>query len=423
VFESSQQGTSVAGLTMDVYKDVNINSSTAWTNYLAGLPDSAARGTVPRINWDEVPDNAAAESFAPNSYDEAQPILDAALTDAGGMNFSNYSVRMTGEIRIPENEVRFKDGNDDYTYLAIDLDGDDQLESEEVLLDDNAWAPWNGTDIADGSDSSPIRVAEFTGSLTGEAAWRKIEFRMAEGGGDDNAALFWDQNPGGFFNEFTLNSDVLGDTELVPAANFRTFQEELTGVTVTSSFNRDAVFDVLVEQLDWDRLKVSFDGTDLNLEGAEIQVNVLDPENLTDGFTIDLIRDENVGDITGTPTFAFLNTDADDWDTSQFLTNGQLTFGGAPQALIGDYNGNGSVEQADLDLVLLNWGTAGVPGGWVNDLPEGNIDQAELDGVLLNWGNTGALGSGAGVPEPGTLGLVLVAAGLGLGLAARRRQA
>jgi hypothetical protein len=90
--------------------------------------------------------------------------------------------------------------------------------------------------------------------------------------------------------------------------------------------------------------------------------------------------------------------------------------GGIP----GDYNGNGTVEQADLDLVLLNWGTSGVPGGWVNNLPEGNIDQAELDGVLLNWGNTGALGGGAGVPEPSTLMLILVAAGLGFGLARRK---
>jgi hypothetical protein len=78
------------------------------------------------------------------------------------------------------------------------------------------------------------------------------------------------------------------------------------------------------------------------------------------------------------------------------------------EGIPGDYNGNGTVEQADLDLVLLNWGTGGVPGGWTNDLPEGNIDQAELDGVLLNWGNTAALGSAAGVPEPSSLTLVLL---------------
>jgi hypothetical protein len=79
-----------------------------------------------------------------------------------------------------------------------------------------------------------------------------------------------------------------------------------------------------------------------------------------------------------------------------------------PDGIPGDYNGNGAVEQADLDLVLLNWGTGGVPGGWINDLPEGNIDQAELDGVLLNWGDTGALGGAAGVPEPAAWLLALI---------------
>jgi hypothetical protein len=94
----------------------------------------------------------------------------------------------------------------------------------------------------------------------------------------------------------------------------------------------------------------------------------------------------------------------------------QLGGEGGGEGIPGDYNGNGTVEQADLDLVLLNWGLPGVPAGWTNDLPEGNIDQAELDGVLLNWGNMQALGSGggAGVPEPSTLLLILVAAGLGL---------
>ena len=82
-----------------------------------------------------------------------------------------------------------------------------------------------------------------------------------------------------------------------------------------------------------------------------------------------------------------------------------------PGGIPGDYNGNGTVEQADLDLVLLNWGTGGVPGGWINDLPEGNIDQAELDGVLLNWGNMAAagLGAAAGVPEPASWLIAFVA--------------
>jgi hypothetical protein len=76
----------------------------------------------------------------------------------------------------------------------------------------------------------------------------------------------------------------------------------------------------------------------------------------------------------------------------------------------GDYNGNSVVEQADLDLVLLNWGqaTPPVPDMWVNDLPSGFIDQEELDRVLLNWGST-ALGQiNAAVPEPSAVMMILI---------------
>jgi hypothetical protein len=88
-------------------------------------------------------------------------------------------------------------------------------------------------------------------------------------------------------------------------------------------------------------------------------------------------------------------------DTPLTFVDGTLHIGSV-QVLDGDYNGNGTVEQADLDLVLLNWGDPGdpVPGGWINDLPDGNIDQAELDGVLLNWGMMAAPLAASSVPEP-----------------------
>ena len=77
--------------------------------------------------------------------------------------------------------------------------------------------------------------------------------------------------------------------------------------------------------------------------------------------------------------------------------------------LTGDYDGDGFVSQADLDLVLLNWGDPSPPAppGWVNQVPEGVIGQEALDNVLLNWGNgTPPLGA---VPEPGTAMMLLTA--------------
>jgi hypothetical protein len=107
------------------------------------------------------------------------------------------------------------------------------------------------------------------------------------------------------------------------------------------------------------------------------------------------------------------------------FVNGTLRIEAMQQLLDGDYNGNGTVEQADLDLVLLNWGDAAdpVPGGWINDLPEGNIDQAELDGVLLNWGNMQGQMAAAGVPEPSTALSAATLAALALIRFVRRRRA
>jgi hypothetical protein len=94
-----------------------------------------------------------------------------------------------------------------------------------------------------------------------------------------------------------------------------------------------------------------------------------------------------------------------------------------PTGIPGDYSGNGLIEQADLDLVLGNWGAAAndVPGSWINDPPEGFVDQAELDKVLGNWGaQAPGLGTAAGVPEPATL--FLLAIGLAAGWALKRRS-
>jgi polyhydroxybutyrate depolymerase len=95
-------------------------------------------------------------------------------------------------------------------------------------------------------------------------------------------------------------------------------------------------------------------------------------------------------------------------------------------SVLGDYCENGVVEQADLDLVLLNWGAAfdTLPAEWIDQRPtSGIVDQGELDGVLLNWGNTSAIGAPGGVPEPGTLLLVgLLVATAAVRRCAKRRQ-
>jgi hypothetical protein len=110
------------------------------------------------------------------------------------------------------------------------------------------------------------------------------------------------------------------------------------------------------------------------------------------------------------------DTDAAGWVYG--LDNVKINLLAAAAPLAGDYNGNGTVEQADLDLVLLNWGKDGAvpPTGWTNDLPSGAIDQSELDGVLLGWGkSTAAAGLAAAVPEPNTAAMALILLLLGTG--------
>ena len=81
--------------------------------------------------------------------------------------------------------------------------------------------------------------------------------------------------------------------------------------------------------------------------------------------------------------------------------------------LAGDFDLSGQVAQADLDLVLLNWGrdtaSSGLPEGWIGDQPIGLIGQEELDRVLLNWGGgTGGTSPNRIVPEPATGSVVAV---------------
>ncbi|MEM1444859.1 MAG: hypothetical protein AAGF84_02290 [Planctomycetota bacterium] len=105
-------------------------------------------------------------------------------------------------------------------------------------------------------------------------------------------------------------------------------------------------------------------------------------------------------------------------NTSVDLTMMFTAVGGQP----GDFDGSGSVEQGDLNLVLSNWGDP--RGSWSNASGFGTtqVDQEELNAVLSNWGagNAPSFASNpTAVPEPGAL---LAVFGLG-SLTLRRRRA
>ncbi|MEM1445328.1 MAG: endo-1,4-beta-xylanase [Planctomycetota bacterium] len=92
----------------------------------------------------------------------------------------------------------------------------------------------------------------------------------------------------------------------------------------------------------------------------------------------------------------------------------------AIDAIPGDFDASGRVDQADLNLVLSNWGVdaSALPLGWLLGRPtSGAVAQAELNAVLANWGAASAPDfQGTRIPEPTALALVM------LGLACRRTR-
>lgn len=85
----------------------------------------------------------------------------------------------------------------------------------------------------------------------------------------------------------------------------------------------------------------------------------------------------------------------------------------ASSGLSGDFNGSGSVEQGDLNLVLNNWGGPRDFEDGVTGFSSTAVDQEELNVVLNNWGSSQPAGHHGllSIPEP-TFGL----AALGFGL-------
>ena len=81
-------------------------------------------------------------------------------------------------------------------------------------------------------------------------------------------------------------------------------------------------------------------------------------------------------------------------------------------ALMGDADSNGTVNGADLNIVLSNYNRTGADTTWaMGDFDSnGTVNGADLNTVLSNYNQTMGLSAGAAVPEPSTL--LLAAAGM-----------
>ena len=72
-------------------------------------------------------------------------------------------------------------------------------------------------------------------------------------------------------------------------------------------------------------------------------------------------------------------------DQQEYLDDIQ-TWTGGPIGTPGDTDGNGIVDLADLNNVLLNWGMCPADPGCLGDLDgDGLVNLNDLNEVLLNW--------------------------------------
>ncbi len=152
----------------------------------------------------------------------------------------------------------------------------------------------------------------------------------------------------------------------------------------------------------------------VTLNDATLDVTLLDPFTPGIGQAFDIL---DFASLSGTFDQINLPTLGSrfEWDTSAIYTTGMLAVLYDP--IPGDANRDGTVNDADAEIVSTNWQT---PSGATWDMGDFNGDYAvnDIDATIMaaNW-QSSVISS---VPEPGTLTLLAICGLALLGLGARR---
>ncbi|MEM9753360.1 MAG: hypothetical protein AAF916_08235 [Planctomycetota bacterium] len=276
------------------------------------------------------------------------------------------------------------------------------------------WAQWDGVG-PDSGDSRPTWQTErsgevdawLSGSRTNQNGALALGVRMHDAlvTGDASAYLFWqtqftDGRPIGTF-DLTINNE----TDRPKYAAFKHF----------TKYIRPGAERIDVDSDDPQLLASAY----LHEDDGTLTYVLLNIDDASDTVSLDLPSGFETASIA-----AWLSQDGSYHQSQSLLINNgvinvfmpresmmTLVLSTLVATLAGDFNGNGQVEQSDLNLVLNNWGQTGTPNGWVVDAPTGVVDQGELNAVLNNWGSSSSpdLSGLDSIPEPAALGLLAMA--------------
>ncbi|CAN5462847.1 hypothetical protein BH23VER1_BH23VER1_22800 [soil metagenome] len=256
-YDTTGGGDFEAGLLAEIYRGPNGGNGN-----LATVADNEPLGVavVPNVNWSNpsagigYPPSDTGNVFTdavPGDGTNANPAfgddgnsptdmtgLNDGVPDANGED--DFGINHVGQIFIPaaadrqavelpggENWILFEDATDDFAYLQID---------GQVLIQRNSFTNVNATANGGGS----LAIFDASDPKFDEGAW--VDFQMVswEGGGGDNARLFWSVNDTNGSFDILLTPGTFGDfvpmagvasavqdttamnpDDIVPAANFR----------------------------------------------------------------------------------------------------------------------------------------------------------------------------------------------------------
>ena len=350
----------------------------------------------------------------------------------GSSNEGNYGVRLTGEIFIAENgEYLIRDGIADFAMVAIDQDGNGELDEFDFLSSADVGAAGFGDVLVLDDDFANIdgssQQERFHGlanieDIPADGAWRRIEVWMSAAENRDGAILYMAnlEDPDIFDtdDEFDTNapSQEQRDKFVIRNDQLRTTASVVESANAAAGLRTDVEYVVQVGADGNDQF--SIDNNDgvytTTLDVSNVNLLIEAGEGLAEGTDFKIF---DVDNLVGLDT---LTITAEGFDLTK-LAEGIITFGApVPMFLEADFNEDGIVDFTDFLTLSTQFNQTVDPPGTPPDIDgSGTVDFADF--LVLSTQFNMTSGGAAAVPEPTSLALFGFGAML-IGLVRRRRS-